>query len=494
MTDRAGHLLADDAPDPDAAPVPRASGMPYIRFLGRMHAHLKPDWYLEIGTETGKSLKHAPGKAIAVDPNFRLKHDVVAAREALLLYQGTSDAFFASGLAGRVAGRIDLAFLDGMHLIEFLVRDFIGTERICGPDSIIAIHDVVPVRYVGAERDWDRSRTVDWTGDVWKIVPILRRYRPDLTVTVADCAPSGLALVSGLDPESRVLEQNYELIVEEFRDLSISDYGAERLACDLSPVPAHAPELSSLAGPDAGATVPIPALRSSREARTAGRPYVIWMLYGPEAVDDASLDAAAHVFVASARIARRVGRRIGPGRASALLQGFDADLMSPGGDSVPSGALFVANGLKGRLRKTVRLALEQDVPLDLHGLRWETTEAARFLRSEYLPNEHLPAHYRGAGAVLNDHRGPMGRQGFVSNRIFDALACGAPVVTDPVDLPQDVRPWVHVYQTEESFGAVVAGALAEDADRRAERRAFAGELRETHSLDARVGAMMDLLS
>ncbi len=31
-----------------------------------------------------------------------------------------------------------------------------------------------------------------WTGDVWKLIPILQRYRPDLQLTLFDAPPSGL--------------------------------------------------------------------------------------------------------------------------------------------------------------------------------------------------------------------------------------------------------------------------------------------------------------
>ena len=58
-----------------------------------------------------------------------------------------------------------------------------------------------------------------WTGDIWKVVPIIEKYRPDIGILLVDCAPTGLVLLTNLDPSSAVLRQNYIRIVKEFRDL-----------------------------------------------------------------------------------------------------------------------------------------------------------------------------------------------------------------------------------------------------------------------------------
>jgi hypothetical protein len=67
-----------------------------------------------------------------------------------------------------------------------------------------------------------------WTGDVWKAVFVLLRYRPDLRLTVIDARPSGLVLVEGLDPRSRVLDDNAERIAAEFTDLGFEYWEEHR--------------------------------------------------------------------------------------------------------------------------------------------------------------------------------------------------------------------------------------------------------------------------
>ncbi len=221
--------------DPD---FPVLGGLQYLDFLRQYHEIRQPSCYLEIGTQSGRSLSLARGSCIAVDPDFRLAGEIVANKQALYLYQGTSDDFFASGYLSRIGAEIDLAFLDGMHLFEFLLRDLMNTERFMKETGVIALHDCVPYARIMTSRDWDKSVTRSWTGDVWKLLPILRTYRPDLTVEVLDCEPTGLVLVHGARPGSAVLEEAYADIVAEYADLSIERYGIDRFAEDLALVSA----------------------------------------------------------------------------------------------------------------------------------------------------------------------------------------------------------------------------------------------------------------
>ncbi len=223
----------------------RPEGRNYLATLADLHERLKPGWYLEIGTHRGMSLAQARGRSIAIDPEFKIALDLFKALPELHMFAATSDDFFATGYLSRNAIAIDLAFLDGMHLFEFLLRDFVNTERAASPGGCITIHDCVPANHLMAAREWDKARTRHWTGDVWKILPILRQHRPDLMLSVLDCAPTGLLAVTGLDPLNDVLHRNLAEIVAEWSPVSMADYGVERFVRDF-PLVAESAYVSAL--------------------------------------------------------------------------------------------------------------------------------------------------------------------------------------------------------------------------------------------------------
>jgi hypothetical protein len=195
-------------------------GIDYQPFLRTLHERLKPETYLEIGVRWGGTFRLANCASIGIDPKFALLRQVVGAKPICLMYQETSDYFFEHRDPKELFdGPIDMAFLDGMHHFEFLLRDFINTERHCHPNSVILLHDCLPPHNSMTTRDQSKALfnplpyTFWWTGDVWKIIPVLQKYRPDLSVELFDCKPTGLVAITGLDPASRVLSDAYQDIL-----------------------------------------------------------------------------------------------------------------------------------------------------------------------------------------------------------------------------------------------------------------------------------------
>ena len=214
------------------------AGLYYLETLRDLASQLQPSLYFEIGTHTGQSLASVACDAVCVDPRFLITTDVIGRRRNTHFYQGTSDEFFADRrLAGRLLeDGIDLAFLDGLHLYEALLSDFINTERMSAPQSVILLHDCLPLNARMAERERrfggeDEPEAIRdfWTGDVWKVVVILKACRPDLTLRYIDCPPTGLVLCGGLDPSDTTLRDAYGDLVAAYRDLSLPAFGLERL-------------------------------------------------------------------------------------------------------------------------------------------------------------------------------------------------------------------------------------------------------------------------
>ena len=201
-------------------------------FLRELHKVSANRNYLEIGVNDGRSLTLSRVPSIAIDPAFKVVSEI---RCDVHLAKATSDDFFArqNPLAHLKGGRhplrnlarnrspfghwqrttLDLSFIDGMHLFEYALRDFINIEKHSDWASVIVFDDMLPRSIDEAARD---RHTGAWTGDVYKLIEILARYRPDLVTVLVDTAPTGQLIVFGADPENTVLQDKYDEIMAEF--------------------------------------------------------------------------------------------------------------------------------------------------------------------------------------------------------------------------------------------------------------------------------------
>lgn len=199
-----------EVPEGSAAENATAGKSLYLDLMDELHRELQPDFYLEIGVRIGNSLSLARGAAIGIDP----EPDVPIGKlgnQAEIIELG-SDEYFRT-IDPSSARRPDMAFIDGMHLFEFALRDFMNIELISNPNSLAVIDDIFPSHPKQATRE---RQTRVWTGDVWKLHEILVEFRPDLKLIPVDTQPTGLLLIAAMDSKNTVLWDNYDSIVERY--------------------------------------------------------------------------------------------------------------------------------------------------------------------------------------------------------------------------------------------------------------------------------------
>ncbi len=209
--------------------------MHYLDFLHDVHRALEPPTYLEIGIRHGDSLALSRARSVGIDPAYKIKAELVA---PVALFRTTSDEFFGrpdpiAPLGGTPAA---MSFIDGMHLFEFVLRDFVNVERHSAWWSVIVFDDILPAEVAMAARE---RETRQWTGDVFKIRAVLERERPDLVLVPVDTEPTGLLLVIGANPADRRLAGRADELVDEW------------VVPDPQPVPAAVLERRGAAPPEA---------------------------------------------------------------------------------------------------------------------------------------------------------------------------------------------------------------------------------------------------
>lgn len=195
-------------------------------FLAQLHELLKPKTYLEVGVQFGTSLSlaHASKRAIGIDPNPQVHPNDV--RSNMIIHAMQSSTFFIHAQLQAQPLDIDLAFIDGSHLFEDALRDFINIERWSGRRTVIVFDDVLPYNDAIANRI--QPPAGDWTGDVWKIRPVLDEYMAeDTKMYLANTSPTGTFVVYNLprDPfyMTRLKQEYFDLVATWSQDLPVPD-------------------------------------------------------------------------------------------------------------------------------------------------------------------------------------------------------------------------------------------------------------------------------
>jgi len=228
--------------------------------------------------------------------------------------------------------------------------------------------------------------------------------------------------------------------------------------------------------------------------RTPGQAHVLWVISHPESITAQECDDADLVLVASSRFALELRTRTHT-PVEVMLQATDTDRFRPM-PADPEHAHDVAVVAKSRdvFRPAVAAAVAEGLRPAIYGSGWERFVDRELLVRDYVANDELPVVYSSVGVLLNDQWETMQTWGFVSNRVFDALACETPVISE--DLPEIAEPFDGAVLTFHDGPELRALADAVLADRPAARaRAARGRaLIETrHTFDHRAAQLIDAL-
>lgn len=221
---------------------------------------------------------------------------------------------------------------------------------------------------------------------------------------------------------------------------------------------------------------------------------LLWIISHPDMIARAELERYDQVFVASTFYAAKLSEDATV-PVMPLLQCTDPELFHPDvAPRDPAPALLFAGNSRNVYRPIVRDAMELDLPLEIYGSRWENFVPSHCIKGIYIPNDELAGYYRSAGWVLNDHWDDMRRWGFISNRIFDAVAAGGRVVSDEIAGLTDVfGDGVATYRTQEDL-RILLETESERAAEEPERRALSQRIRRDHSFEARASTILGIVT
>jgi GT2 family glycosyltransferase len=223
---------------------------------------------------------------------------------------------------------------------------------------------------------------------------------------------------------------------------------------------------------------------------------LLWMLNHPDLHRPEELARYDAVLVASLPHAERL-RRVLPVPVLPLLQATDPEHFRPHPE-VPKefDVVFVGNNNgQGRLgmRRIVADLLPTKLRLGVWGRGWEERLPPGVHQGEFVPWEDLPSVYASAHVVLNDHQPEMLAHGFVNNRTFDVLACGARLLSDHVKGMEDVLP-APSYRKRSDLRWKVKKLLEPDATEEERFLTLRSRVLEEFTFDRRAGEILAVVN
>lgn len=225
---------------------------------------------------------------------------------------------------------------------------------------------------------------------------------------------------------------------------------------------------------------------------------VMWNISHPDMVSDEEYIAYDHVFIASDYWAEKIRKKLNSKNIQSLLQCTDHEIFNTPHEQDLSNDhhhtfLFVGNSLR-RYRISVKYAIENNLNIDVYGPNWSDFIDKKYMKSDFIPNEELHKHYYNAKILLNDHWKDMAEKGFISNRIFDALASGAVLLTDRIrDCDKNISRYLSVYQNKDDFSKKINLILSNHSKYKKQALEAREFIVNNHSFEKRISDILEVI-
>ena len=223
----------------------------------------------------------------------------------------------------------------------------------------------------------------------------------------------------------------------------------------------------------------------------AGAINLLWIISHPSRISRHEVKSFDSIFAASNSWAKSASKRFGL-EVHSLLQATNPEKFNPTVTEPDTGEeiLFLGN-TRNEFRQIIRDCIEAGISPAIYGKDWDRFVSKELIKGSFVPNEDVAGMYRSAGVVLNDHWPDMAKHGFLSNRLFDAAASGARVVSDDVAGIEEVfGESAAVYRTPSELADLCSNANRNMWGSKDEIAKRANQIGIEHSFDQRAKALV----
>ena len=219
---------------------------------------------------------------------------------------------------------------------------------------------------------------------------------------------------------------------------------------------------------------------------------VMWNLYNPHIISNEEFEKYDYIFVASEKCARKIKNKTNK-PVETLLQCTDPEVFYPEfKKELEEDILFVGN-TRGYFRKIIQDVLHTDYDVSIYGAEWESYVDEKYLKGEFIPNEELHKYYSSCKILLNDHLDTMKKYDYISNRLFDALACETLIISDEVSSIDLFEGAVVTYDGVDDLNEKIKFYLNNDEERRLKVGKGRKIVLDNHTFEKRVEYILNCL-
>ncbi|WP_049895028.1 glycosyltransferase family protein [Paenibacillus antibioticophila] len=224
---------------------------------------------------------------------------------------------------------------------------------------------------------------------------------------------------------------------------------------------------------------------------------IMWNISHPDKITTDEMNAYDYVFISSEYWAEQMKSMLNV-PVEAMLQCTDPEIFRiPENQHVEQykkEVLFVGNSRK-IFRKIIKDLLPTDRDLSIYGTNWEAFVDSKYIKGKHISNTELYNYYGSSDILLNDHWDEMRDKGFISNRIFDALATEAFIISDKVrGLEKEFGDSIVTYNTPEELKELVEYYLSHPEHRKDKAKKGAQIVLEKHTYKQRVARFLEIIN
>lgn len=189
---------------------------------------------------------------------------------------------------------------------------------------------------------------------------------------------------------------------------------------------------------------------------------IMWNISHPHMVTEKEYNSFDLILIASESYSEQLKDKLDP-HVETFLQFTDKNTFHPDfREELKTNILFVGNSRK-IYRPIVKEAIENNLNISIFGQNWEGIIPGKNIEN-WFPNDKLNQLYSSCEILLNDHWEDMKINGFINNRFFDAVACGAILINDNNPEISKLFPNAIIYNNETTSLLSVVNKIYQDFD------------------------------